>query len=68
MATPPSYLPSHLAQHLLLTKSFMVLYLWYELQEEEAEVSTILWNFLESNAAHSFLLPGPQCELSRGSR
>lgn len=35
--TPAPVASAHLAQHLLLTKSFMVLYPWYELQEEEVK-------------------------------
>lgn len=47
-----SQLPLYLAQHLLLTKSFMVLYPWYELQEEEAQINTTLCKFPESDTGH----------------
>lgn len=73
---PQPQLPCHsclyLAQHLLLTKSFMVLYPWYELQEKEAEIKTTLWRFPERDTvqAHTFffhsLRAEPPCEPQSG--
>lgn len=46
----------------------MVLYPWYELQEEEAEIKTFQWKVLESGTARTFFLQELQSlSASRGA-